>query len=152
MIFTEFDHAAMGLAIGAAKTASSIGEVPVGAVIFKGDELIATAYNRRECDKSALAHAEILAIQKACEVLGGWRLWQCALYVTLEPCPMCVGAIINARIPRVIFGASDPKAGCMGSITDLTALSFNHKPEVLAGVRQEECAGLLREFFAGIRR
>ncbi len=147
----EFDHLAMEVAIAQAKQAAALGEVPVGAAIYRGETLLAQTYNRRELDKSALAHAELLAIDAACKVLGGWRLWECTLYVTLEPCPMCTGAIINARIPRVVFGAYDPKAGCLGSITDLSTLPFNHKPQVVGGVRQEECAALLQEFFARLR-
>jgi tRNA(adenine34) deaminase len=142
----------MGLAIEQAKIAASLGEVPVGAVAVKDGEVIATGHNRRETGKNALYHAELAAIDEACRKLGGWRLFACDLYVTLEPCPMCAGAIINARINRVIFGARDPKAGCFGSITDFNALAFNHRPEITAGVRTEECAELLRSFFAGLRK
>jgi tRNA(adenine34) deaminase len=141
----------MGLAIEQAKIAASLGEVPVGAVAVKDGEVIATGHNRRETGKNALCHAELAAIDKACRKLGGWRLFACDLYVTLEPCPMCAGAIINARINRVIFGAKDPKAGCFGSVADFNSLAFNHKPEITAGVRAEECAALLRDFFAGLR-
>lgn len=146
-----FDHEAMGVALDQAALAAGLGEVPVGAAVYREGELIAAAYNRREMDKSALAHAELLAIDQACRLLGGWRLWQCDLYVTLEPCPMCTGAIINARIRRVVFGAYDPKAGCLGSVTDLTALPFNHRPQVTGGVRAEECAARLKNFFAALR-
>ena len=148
---TDFDRAAMAEALRQAKLAADIGEVPVGACVYRDGELIAAAHNRRETDKSALAHAELLAIRDACARLGGWRLHECALYVTLEPCPMCTGAIINARIRRVIFGARDPKAGCMGSVTDLVGMPFNHKPLVEGGVEEEACARLLREFFAKLR-
>jgi tRNA(adenine34) deaminase len=146
------DEYFMGLAIEQAKIAASLGEVPVGAVAVKDGEVIATGHNRRENGKNALYHAELAAIDEACRKLGGWRLFACDLYVTLEPCPMCAGAIINARINRVIFGARDPKAGCFGSVADFNALAFNHKPEITAGVRAEECAELLRAFFAGLRK
>lgn len=147
----NLDEQRMGIALGQAAIAASMGEVPVGAVIFRGDAVVASAFNRRETDRSALAHAELLAIQAACSALGGWRLHECDLYVTLEPCPMCTGAIINARIRRVVFGACDPKAGCLGSVLDLPAFPFNHRPEVLGGVRQEECAQLLKAFFLSLR-
>jgi tRNA(adenine34) deaminase len=142
----------MRLALEQAAKAASLGEVPVGALICRGDVIVSAAYNRRELDKNALAHAELLAIDAACKALGGWRLHECDLYVTLEPCPMCTGAIINARIRRVVFGARDPKAGCFGSVTELTALPFNHRPEVVSGVLEQECGDALREFFAELRR
>jgi tRNA(adenine34) deaminase len=148
----DTDRQRMGLAIEQAKLAARIGEVPVGAVIFRGGELVSTAYNSRETDKTALAHAELTAIARACERLGGWRLHECDLYVTLEPCPMCTGAIINARIRRIIFGAYDPKAGCLGSVCDLTELPFNHRPRVTGGVMESECAELLKVFFSGLRK
>mgnify|MGYP002409838402 CR=1 FL=1 len=107
--------------------------------------------NRRETRKSALCHAELEAIGGACRALNGWRLWQCELFVTLEPCPMCAGAIINARIPRVVFGAFDPKAGSCGSVVNLFELPYNHKPELCGGVLQEECAQLLKDFFRSLR-
>ena len=107
--------------------------------------------NRRETDKSALAHAEIEAIREACATLGGWRLWDCTLYVTLEPCPMCAGAIVNARIPRVVYGATDKKCGACGSVCDLFAMDFNHHPATEAGVLEQECAELLQEFFRNLR-
>jgi len=107
--------------------------------------------NRREKDKTALGHAEIEAIGDACRNLGGWRLWECTLYVTLEPCPMCAGAIMGARIPRVVFGASDEKCGACGSVCDLFAMDFNHHPAVEKGVREGECGALLRDFFADLR-
>jgi tRNA(adenine34) deaminase len=146
------DEYFMGLAIEQAKIAAGLGEVPVGAVAVKDGEVIASGRNRRETGKNALYHAELAAIDEACRKLGGWRLFACDLYVTLEPCPMCAGAIINARINRVIFGARDPKAGCFGSVADFNALAFNHKPEITAGVRAEECAALLSEFFAKLRK
>lgn len=141
----------MRLAIEQAKLAASIGEVPVGAVITKDNKVVATAFNRREIVKNALCHAEADVIGKACEVLGGWRLWQCELYVTLEPCPMCTGAIINARIPKVIFGAYDGKAGSCGSVVNLFDFPYNHKAEIIGGVLEEECSELLREFFRQLR-
>lgn len=141
----------MGLALELAKQAAALGEVPVGAVVVREGEVVGRGYNRRETGKNALAHAELAAIDEACRTLGGWRLWQCDLYVTLEPCPMCTGAIINSRIVRVVYGASDPKAGCCGSVIDLTALPFNHKPQLVSGVRAEECAALLSDFFKTLR-
>lgn len=141
----------MNAAIEQAQKAARIGEVPVGAVIVKGNDIISAAYNQRETQKSAMYHAEVNAINSACSALSGWRLWQCELYVTLEPCPMCAGAIINARIPRVVFGAYDPKAGSCGSVVDLFSLPYNHKPEVVGGVLEEECAAMLRDFFRSLR-
>ena len=141
----------MNLAIEQAKAAWALGEVPVGAVICHGDTVIAMAHNRRETEQNALAHAELLAIADACQALQSWRLEDCDLYCTLEPCPMCMGAIINARVKRVFFGASDTKAGCAGSLCDLTQLPFNHKPELIGGVLQQECGDLLRDFFAQLR-
>lgn len=142
----------MGLALQEAEKACALGEVPVGAVIVQKGRVIASAYNLREQDKNAVAHAELLAIDRACMALGGWRLPECTLYVTLEPCPMCAGAVINARIDRVVFGAYDPKAGSCGSLADLFSLPYNHKPECTGGVREEECAGLLRDFFRSLRQ
>ena len=130
-----------------AREAAADGEVPVGCVITLEDRIVGRGRNRREKGKTALAHAELEAIGEACRTLGGWRLWQCTLYVTLEPCPMCTGAIINSRVPTVIIGARDPKGGAMGSVCDLCAMPFNHKPEVIWDVRGEECAELLRSFF-----
>lgn len=141
----------MRLAMEQAACAARIGEVPVGAVVCRGDEVVATAYNRRETGKNAIAHAELLAIDAACCKLGGWRLHQCELYVTLEPCPMCAGAIVNARLKRVVFGAKDPKAGCFGSVVDFQALPFNHHPEVESGLFAGECAEALRQFFRRLR-
>ena len=123
----------------------------MGCVIVRGDEVVGRGRNRREKDKSALAHAEIEAINEACRNLGGWRLWECTLYVTLEPCPMCAGAIINARIPRVVYGASDSKCGACGSVCDLFNMDFNHHPQVDKGVREEESRTLLTEFFQDLR-
>ena len=141
----------MDEALKLAKEAAAEGEVPVGCVIVRGNEIVGRGRNRRETDKTALAHAEIEAISEACRKLGGWRLWECTLYVTLEPCPMCAGAIINARIPRVVYGASDKKCGACGGVCDLFSMDFNHRPAVEIGVREEECAALLTEFFQNLR-
>lgn len=127
------------------------GEVPVGAVIVRDGAIIATGRNRREKGKNALYHAELEAIDAACKKLGGWRLPRCELYVTLEPCPMCAGAIINSRIEKVYFGAYDPKAGSVSSVTELFALPYNHKPETEGGVLEEECAAQLSAFFKTLR-
>ena len=133
-------------ALELAREAAAEGEVPVGAVVVYQDRVIARGRNRRETGKNALCHAELEAIDGACRALGGWRLWQCTLYVTLEPCPMCAGAIINARIPRLVFGARDRKAGSCGSVVNLFALPYNHAPGVTSGVLEEECAGILTAF------
>ncbi len=145
------DREWMQRALQEAALAAAEGEVPVGAVIVKDDTLIAVGRNRRERGKNALAHAEIEAINEACKVLGGWRLSGCTLYVTLEPCPMCAGAIINARLDRVVYGTEDPKAGSCGSLTNLFALPYNHQPVLTAGVMQEECAAALQQFFRELR-
>ena len=134
-----------------AKEAAAEGEVPVGCVIVRNGEIVGRGRNRRETGKTALGHAEIEAIADACKNLGGWRLWECTLYVTLEPCPMCAGAIINARIPRVVFGASDDKSGACGSVCDLFSMAFNHHPQVDKGLCEEECKALLTEFFQDLR-
>ena len=138
-------------ALALAKEAAADGEVPVGCVIAKNGQIVGRGRNRREKDKSALAHAEIEAIREACEALGGWRLWECDLFVTLEPCPMCAGAIVNARIPRVVYGASDAKCGSCGSVCDIFSMDFNHHPEVTKGIREDEAAALLTEFFQNLR-
>ena len=148
---TEQDLIFMEQALSLAREAAAEGEVPVGCVITLGDRVVGTGRNRREKDKTALAHAELEAIAQSCRTLGGWRLWQCTLYVTLEPCPMCAGAIINARIPRVVYGAADPKAGACRSVCSLFSMAFNHHPEVESGVLEEECAGVLRDFFRNLR-
>ncbi|MDD7615422.1 MAG: tRNA adenosine(34) deaminase TadA [Clostridiaceae bacterium] len=142
----------MDQAIALAKEAAQEGEVPVGAVVVLGDKIVGTGRNRREKSKNALAHAEIEAINEACRTLGGWRLWQCDMYVTLEPCPMCTGAIINSRIKRLIYGASDCKAGSCGSVVNLFELPYNHKPEIVSGIKKDECAELLSEFFKDLRK
>ena len=141
----------MEIALQLAREAAQEGEVPVGAVVVKEDQIISTGRNRREEGKSALYHAGLEAIQKACIALGGWRLWQCELFVTLEPCPMCTGAIINARIPTVYFGASDPKAGSCGSVIDLFSLPYNHHAKVVGGVLEGPCVQVLQEFFQQLR-
>ena len=141
----------MDEALKLAKEAFDDGEVPVGCVITCRGEIVGRGRNRREKDKSALAHAEIEAISEACKNLGGWRLWECTLYVTLEPCPMCAGAIINARIPRVVYGASDAKCGAVRSVCSLFSMEFNHHPTVECGIREEEAGLLLTEFFQKLR-
>jgi len=145
------DKQLMQAALEEARIAAALGEVPVGAVIAKDGQIIARAHNLRETGKNAAYHAELLAIEAACQALGGWRLWQCELFVTLEPCPMCSGAIINSRLRRVVYGAWDPKAGCCGSLTDLFALPFNHHPVIEQGLLQEEAQALLQDFFAMLR-
>lgn len=142
----------MKKAIKCAKVAFDDGETPVGAVIVKDGKVISCGRNKREKKKNALCHAEIMAINKACKKLGGWRLIGCDMYVTLEPCPMCAGAIINSRIQNVYFGASDSKAGCFGSVQDFSQLPFNHKPCVTRDVLKDECSNLLCDFFAKLRQ
>lgn len=142
----------MRMALELARQAADEGEVPVGAVVVQGDRVVGKGRNRRETDKNALAHAEVEAINEACRTLGGWRLSGCTLYVTLEPCPMCAGAIINSRIDRVVQGTVDPKAGSCGSVVDLFALPYNHKPELVSGVLAEECAATLKDFFRRLRK
>ena len=137
----------MKIALKEAELASSEGEVPVGAVIIKDGEIIASARNNRESTGDATGHAELLAIREACQALGGWHLEKCTLYVTLEPCPMCMGAIINSRLGKVVYGAKDAKAGACGSVIDLRSYPFNHKPLVKSGFMAEECASLLTDFF-----
>lgn len=146
------DEFFMDQAIELAKEAAKEREVPVGAVVVIDGKIVGRGRNRRETDKNALAHAEIEAINEACKTLGGWRLWQCDMYVTLEPCPMCTGAIINSRIKRLVYGASDSKAGSCGSVVNLFSLPYNHKPEVISGLKQEECAALLSDFFKRLRK
>ena len=145
------DFELMGLALEEAAKAAALGEVPVGAVVARHGEVIATAHNTRETEKNALHHAELLAIDAACKALGGWRLWECELFVTLEPCPMCAGAALNARVDRVVYGAADPAAGCLGSRINLFALELGHVPYITAGVLEEECSALLLEFFQARR-
>ena len=145
------DERFMEEALALAREAFADGEVPVGCVIAKGDQIVGRGRNRREKGKSALAHAEIEAIDEACRALGGWRLWECTLYVTLEPCPMCAGAIMNARIPRVVYGARDAKCGAAQSVCSLFSMDFNHHPQVEQGVLEQPCAALLTEFFQKLR-
>ena len=145
------DEKFMAMALELAKEAFDAGEVPVGCVVVRDGEVVGAGRNRREQDKNALRHAEIEAIDAACQKLGGWRLWECTLYVTLEPCPMCAGAIINARIPRVVYGAKDSKCGATGSVCNLFSMEFNHHPQVECGILEEECGNLLTEFFKNLR-
>jgi len=134
------------------KLAARRGEVPVGAVIVKDGEIVSWGYNGRESKKSALAHAEIQAIARANKKLGGWRLHMCDMYVTLEPCPMCAGAIVNARIKRVIIGAPDNKAGAFGSVFDINSFPLNHKPQIVCGIMEKESRELLQDFFKELRK
>lgn len=142
----------MKAALRLAKKSAEEGEVPVGCVIVCDGKIVGRGRNRREAKKSALSHAEIEAISKACKKLGGWRLHRCDLYVTLEPCPMCAGAIINARVKTVYYGADDPKAGSCGSLISLFDVAYNHKPELVRGLLREECAGVLTDFFRELRK
>lgn len=141
----------MKRAIELAELSALEGEVPVGAVVVKDNEIVGEGRNRRELGKNALYHAELEAIDNACKKLGGWRLWQCDLYVTLEPCPMCAGAIINARIKTVYYGAKDLKAGSFGSIVNFNDVPYNHKPEIISGIMAAECSALLTDFFKNLR-
>lgn len=149
---SERDHYWMNQAINQAKKALELREVPIGAVIVKDDQIIASAYNLRETTQNAVTHAELLAIEKACEAVGSWRLEGATLYVTLEPCPMCSGAILLSRVERVVYGAADPKAGCAGSLMNLLEDErFNHRSEVVSGVLKEECGEMLSSFFKQLR-
>ena len=149
--FSAADESFMRLALEQARAAGEDGEIPVGAVCVWDGRVISVGRNRREREKNALCHAELDAIGAACRELGGWRLWNCDLYVTLEPCPMCAGAIINARIRRVVYGAADPKAGSCGSVTDLFSLRYNHHPAAEGGCLERECSELLECCFRSIR-
>jgi len=147
------DDYMMKLAIEEARKAFILDEVPVGAVIVKDDKVVASAHNSREIMKDATSHAEIIAIREACKALGGWRLMDCDMYVTLEPCPMCAGAMVNARIRRIVFGAFDLRAGACGSIMNIAEDSrLNHRIEVVSGVLEEECRKLLQDFFREKRK
>jgi len=147
------DEFFMAEALKEARRAYDMGEVPIGCVITQGNKIIARAANERVTRANALSHAEILAINTACEAVGDWRLEGCRIYVTIEPCPMCAGAIIQARIPVVVYGAKNPKAGCAGSILNiLEEPRFNHQAQVVSGVCEEECAGLMKEFFLRFRK
>ncbi|MCI8832368.1 MAG: nucleoside deaminase [Lachnospiraceae bacterium] len=146
------DEKYMKQALRQAKKAEALGEVPIGCVIEYQGKIIARGYNRRMTDHSALAHAEIIAIKKACKKMGDWRLEDCTLYVTLEPCPMCAGAIIQARIPKVVMGCMNPKAGCAGSVLDMLHQDgFNHQAESEKGVLGEECSLMMKRFFKNLR-
>ena len=138
-------------ALTLARESGAEGEVPVGAVVVRNGKIVGRGRNRREINKSATAHAEIEAIEAACRTLNGWRLWECELFVTLEPCPMCTGAVINARIKRLVFGAYDEKSGSCSSVVNLFDLPYNHRPEVTGGFMREECARELRNFFSKLR-
>lgn len=146
------DEKYMQAAIDQALLAKEAGEVPIGAVIVYNEKIIATGFNVRETAQSTLSHAELIAMEKANNEIGSWRLEDCTLYVTLEPCPMCAGAIVQSRIPRLVYGASDPKAGCAGTLMNLLDdHRFNHQAEVIFGVLQQECSGLLTDFFKQLR-
>ena len=142
----------MSAALELAREAAAAGEIPVGCVIVKDGEIIGRGRNRREEERSALAHAEVEAIAEACKVLGDWRLEDCALFVTLEPCPMCTGAIINARIGEVVYGAKEENTGSCGSVINLFEENYGHKPRVYGSVLKEECAAVMREFFEKLRK
>lgn len=147
------DEKYMREAIKQAKKAAAIGDVPIGCVIVYDDKIIARAYNKRNKNKTTLAHAELLAIAKASKKLGDWRLEECTMYITLEPCQMCAGAIVQARIPRVVIGSRNPKAGCAGSVLNLLQVKeFNHQVELTEGILQEECSAMLSEFFRELRK
>lgn len=147
------DEKYMREAIKQARKAAKIDEVPIGCVIVYDGKIIARGYNRRNTDKSTLAHAEIIAIRKAAKVIGDWRLEDCTMYITLEPCPMCAGAIVQARILRVVVGAMNPKAGCAGSVINLLQMDgFNHKAELTSGVLVDECRTMLQDFFKEMRK
>ncbi len=147
------DEKYMREALKQARKAMKIGEVPIGCVIVYEDRIIGRGYNRRNTDKSTFSHAEITAMKKAGRVIGDWRLEECTLYVTLEPCQMCAGAIIQARIPRVVMGCMNPKAGCGGSILNLLEMKeFNHQAEVVRGVLEEDCSRILKDFFGDLRK
>ena len=152
MLYSLYDDKYMRLAVEQAKIAASMGEIPVGAVIVSNDNIISTGYNKREMLANSLAHAEMVAINSACKKLNSWRILNATLYVTLEPCAMCAGAIINSRIDKVVFGASDPKAGSFGSLVNLSELRYNHQPKIVSGVCEKECADLLSSFFRELRK
>lgn len=150
--YTE-DEKFMKEAIRQAKKAGEIGDVPIGCVIVHEGKIIARGYNKRNKNKTVLAHAELLAMSKACKIIGDWRLEECTMYITLEPCQMCAGAIVQARIPRVVIGSMNPKAGCGGSILNLLEMQeFNHQVDVTRGVLEEECSEMLSAFFKELRR
>ena len=146
------DTEAMHEALSLAREAADEGEVPVGCFVTDGERIVGRGRNRRETGKSALAHAELEAIAEACRTLGGWRLWRCTLYVTLEPCPMCAGAILNARIPKVFYGARDSAFGACGGVTNLFMEQFPHRPALVGGILAEDCQAVLAEFFEKLRQ
>ena len=146
------DERFMKEALVEAEQAFALGEVPVGAVVVKDGKIIARGHNRRETDRVATAHAELLAMEEACRALGSWRLSECTLYVTLEPCPMCAGTAVNARVGRVVYGAKDAKAGAMGSVFSVNAYPLNHKVDLTVGVLEAECREILQRFFEGKRK
>lgn len=146
------DEQFMKEALVEAEQAFALGEVPVGAVVVKDGKIIARGHNRRETDRVATAHAELLAMEEACRALGSWRLSDCTLYVTLEPCPMCAGTAVNARVGRVVYGAKDAKAGAMGSVFSVNAYPLNHKVDLTVGVLEAECREILRRFFEEKRK
>lgn len=151
-IYVNTDEKYMKAALRQARKAYDMDETPIGCVIVQNDKIIARGYNRRNTDKTALAHAEITAIKKACKLTGDWRLEDCTLYVTLEPCQMCAGAIVQSRMKRVVIGAMNPKAGCAGSIINLLDIqAFNHQVEIEKGILEEECSTLMSTFFANLR-
>jgi tRNA(adenine34) deaminase len=150
---TPLDEAMMRRALAQAEKAAELGEVPVGAVIYRGEEVLAEAHNRREIDRDPTAHAEMLALRAAASRLNAWRLAECTLAVTLEPCPMCAGAMINARLPRLIYGTADPKMGCVQSLYQLcTDPRFNHRLSFTAGLLAAECGQILTQFFQQLRQ
>ena len=152
-VYTQDDIKYMKEAIKQAKKAAKIGDVPIGCVLVKDGEIIARGYNRRNADKTVLSHAEVTSIKRACKKEGDWRLEDCTLYVTLEPCPMCAGAIVQARIPRVVVGCMNPKAGCAGSILNLLQVeAFNHQAELTTGVLEEECSQMMKSFLKELRK
>lgn len=151
MLYLQQDEQFMRLALEQSHIAFTMGEVPVGAVIVRSDEIIAVGYNTRETTRTALGHAEIMAIEKACATVGDWRLTGCTIYVTLEPCPMCMGAILNARLDRVVYGAADGLSGCCGSVIHLADCGLGHRPPVKGGILAAECGRLVSEFFASRR-
>ncbi|MDD6339413.1 MAG: tRNA adenosine(34) deaminase TadA [Butyrivibrio sp.] len=152
MKYNNIDEFYMNEALKQAKKAMKINEVPIGCVIVHNGKIIARGYNRRNTDKSTLAHAEIIAIRKAGKIIGDWRLEDCVMYVTLEPCPMCAGAIVQARIPRVVMGTMNSKAGCAGSVINILQLEkLNHQVEIEKGVLQEECQKIMQDFFKELR-
>jgi len=149
---TDADLAMMRRALDLAARAAEAGEVPVGAVVYREDEILAEAHNLRESRQDPTAHAEVLALREAAERIGSWRLEGCTLAVTLEPCPMCAGALVNARVPRLVYGAADPKMGCVDTLHTLcTEPRFNHRLQVVSGVLADECGDILREFFRARR-